>query len=133
MAYTSALQKLSESLKTTYENTIFSHSGNIGDTREKEVIDYLSKVMAHKYGFKSGEVFDENDDNSGQVDVIIYDNLFSTIFTDGTDKILAPIESTYGIVSVKSKMGTKELSDAISGIKKYNALKDLYVKKILFM
>lgn len=111
MAYTDTLKKLAENLKTTYENTIFTNSGNVGDTREKEVIDYLTKVI------------DENGINSGQVDVIIYDNLFSTVFTDGTAKIVAPVESTYGIVSVKSKMGTKELDHAIEGINKYCSLK----------
>lgn len=123
MAYTSTLTKLSENLKLTYENTIFSHSWNIGDSREKVVIDYLCKVMAHKYWFQSGEVFDENDNNSGQVDVIMYDNIFSTVFTDGTDKIMAPIESTYGIISVKSKMWVRELDNAIEWIIKYNSLK----------
>lgn len=123
MAYTATLQKLAQNLKIAYNNTIYFHSGNVGDTREKEVIDYLKKVMAHKYGFSSGEAFDENDANSGQVDVIIYDNLFSTVFSDGTDKIFAPVESTYGIVSVKSKMGTGELDNAIAGIQKFNNLK----------
>lgn len=123
MSYLSALQKLSKNLVGTYNNTLFAHSGNIGDTREKVVINYLSSVMAKKYGFQSGEVFDENDNNSGQVDIIIYDNLFSTIFSDGSNKIFAPVESTYGIISVKSQMGTKELDNAIDGIKKYNDLK----------
>jgi len=122
MAYTSTLQRLAKNLTTTYENTIFSHPGNVGDTREKEVISYLKKVMPRRYGFQSGEVFDKDDKESGQVDVIIYDNLFSTVFTDGTDKVVAPVESTYGIVSVKSKMGTKELNNAIVGIKKFDSL-----------
>jgi len=122
MEYVSCLQKLAENLITTYQNTIFSHSGNKGDTREKVVIDYLTRAMPHKYGFQSGEIFDEGGMNSGQVDLIIYDALFSTVFTDGTNKILAPVESTYGIVSVKSKMGIKELDNAIEGIKRYDAL-----------
>ena len=123
MAYTSTLKKLAENLKKTYENTIFSNPTNVGDTREKEVIHYLEKIMAYKYGFQSGEVFDAGDLNSGQIDIIIYDKLFSTVFTDGTDKIFAPIESTYGIISIKSKMGIRELDNAINGIKKYDILK----------
>lgn len=123
MAYTATITKLAANLKAVYENIIFSNPGDIGDTREKEVIQYLTKVMAHKYGFQSGEVFDENDVNCGQVDVIMYDNLFSTVFTDGSSKIFAPVESTYGIISVKSKMGVKELDNAIEGIKRYNNLK----------
>ncbi len=122
MAYTATLKKLAENLKTAYDSTIFAQGGDIGDSREKEVITYLTKVMAHKYGFQSGEIFDKNDKNSGQVDVIMYDNLFSTVFTDGSGKIFAPVESTYGIISVKSKMGVRELDNAIEGIKKYNSL-----------
>jgi len=123
MAYTATLKKLAENLKTVYENTIFTNPGNIGNSREKEVIDYLVKVMAHKYGFQSGEVFDVDDKNSGQIDIIMYDNLFSTVFTDGSGNIVAPVESTFGLISVKSKMGTGQLDHAIAGIKKYDALK----------
>ena len=122
MEYAKILQKLAENLKAVYQNTIYSQSSDKGDSREKAIIDYLTKVMPRKYGFQSGEVFDKTGNNSGQVDVIIYDNLFSTIFTDGTDKVLAPVESTYGIVSVKSLMGTNELDLAIDGIKNYDNL-----------
>ena len=95
----------------------------MGDTREKAIIDYLCRVMPHRYGFKSGEVFDEADTSSGQVDVIVFDNLFSAVFTDGTDKVLAPVESTYGVISVKSQMGIKELDNALEGVKKYDSLR----------
>ena len=78
--------------------------------------------MAHRYWFQSGEVFDEHDNKSGQIDVIIYDNLFSTVFTDWTDKILAPIESTFWAISVKSNMGIRELDNAIEWNEKYNSL-----------
>lgn len=123
MEYASILQKLAASLESTYKNTVFEHSGDVGDSREKGVIGYLDKVMPRQYGFQSGEVFDTEGNNSGQVDIIIYDDLFSTIFTDGTDKVLAPVESTYGIISVKSKMGIAGLEHAIEGIKHYDALK----------
>ena len=122
MHYTAIIQKLSESLKNAYKNNIHEHSGNKGSDREKEVIRYLSKVMPRNYGFQSGEVFDQKGENAGQVDVIIYDNLYSPIFTSGNDTIVAPVESTYGIISVKSKMGTKKLDQAIDGIKKYERL-----------
>lgn len=123
MAYTSTLRKLSENLNTTFENTIFENPTNVGDAREKQVIKYLMSVMAKRYGFGSGEVFDYNDNQSGQIDVIIYDALHSVVFSDGTSSnILAPMESTYGIISVKSQMGTKELNHAIKGVAQYNSL-----------
>ena len=123
MAYTSTLQKLSQSLTTTFENTIFTNPTNVGNTREIQVMEYLRNVMAKRYGFNSGEVFDLNDNQSGQVDVIMFDALHSVVFSDGiSNNIMAPIESTYGIISVKSVMGTKELTHAIKGIKQYDSL-----------
>ena len=123
MEYVTIIKKLSNNLITTYNNSIKKHPGSIGNKREKALIDYLSKVMPYKYGFKAGEVFDSEGGISGQVDIIMYDSLFSTIFTDDTDDIVAPVESTYGIISVKSKMGIKELNQAIDGVKKYDMLK----------
>lgn len=123
LSYQDLLHRLSSDLLNTYKNTIFSQSSDQGDSREKSVINYLNKVMPDKYGFSCGEVFDGDQSTAGQVDIIIYDKLFSPVFTDGTNKIVAPIESTYGMISVKSKMGTKELDNAIEGIRKYDGLK----------
>jgi len=66
--YTNTLLKMANILTEQY-NTIFKHAGNVGDSREKAVIDYLIKANADKYGFSKGEVFDKNDKSSGEVDV----------------------------------------------------------------
>lgn len=118
----SIFKKLTQDLRTTYENTMSKHSGTIGKIREEAVRNYLIQTMPKKYGFKSGEVFDEKMNISGQIDVIIHDNLFSNYFSSTETDIMSPVESTYGIISIKSKMGIKELNHAIEGIKKYNDL-----------
>lgn len=122
MKFQNIIKRLAANLKSTYETSLFEHSGNKGTEREQVLIDFLRKVMPPRYGFKSGEVFDRENNGAGQIDIIIYDALHSLVFKEGKDMV-CPIESTYGIISVKSKMGTKELEDAIGGIEKYEKLK----------
>ena len=119
--YKTSIDSLAKNLTAEY-NTIFEHSGDKGDSREKSLINFLKKVMPGKYGFSSGEIFDINDKNCGQVDIIIYDTLFSTVFTDGSNKIAAPCDSTYGIISCKSLLKTADLDNAILGIQNYEKL-----------
>jgi hypothetical protein len=119
--YVDTLLKLAKSLVAQYD-VIFDQSGDRGDSREKAVIAFLEKVNADKYGFSKGEVFDSNGDSSGEVDVIIHDRLFSPVFRDGSGKILAPVESTYGIIEVKSTLTITELESSIAKLKRYNDL-----------
>ena len=119
--YSDTITELSKLLVAQYEG-IFEHRGNKGDSREKILIEYLERVFPYQYGFSKGEVFDCNGDNTGEVDVIIYDRLRSVIFRDSSEKILAPVESTYGIIEVKSNLTTGELDKSIEKLKKYNAL-----------
>jgi hypothetical protein len=121
MTYISSLEKLSATLSGSY-NTIFEHGSSVGDTREKALIEFLKKVMPGVYGFSPGEVFDEHDARSRQLDLIIYDTNYSVIFSDGTGKILAPVESTYGFISVKSTLSTGGFAKAVNEINSYEGL-----------
>ena len=119
--YSNTLMELSKSLVAQYTG-ILEHPGNKGDAREKVLIEYLEKVFPCQYGFSKGEVFDRNGDNAGDVDVVIYDRLQSVTFYAGTGKILAPVESTFGIIEVKSKLTTGELKSSIEKLRTYNSL-----------
>lgn len=104
-------------------NTIFGHPWDMGDTRELKVIEFLEKIFPNKYWFSRWEIFDVEDQNCGQVDVIIYDKLFSLTFSDWTDKILSPMDSTYWIIEIKSTLTTTTLKDALDKIDSYSILK----------
>lgn len=116
------IRKMSYSIWEKY-NTIFSHSWNVWDSREKLLINFLTKIFPTKYGFSSWEVFDKDWLNSWQIDIIIYDYLYSLVYSDWTDwKILSPIESTYWIIEVKSTLTTKTLKDSLDKINMYSNL-----------
>lgn len=125
--YTNTLMKLSKSLSAQYE-TIFQSSTNVGNSREEAVRQFLEKVMPGKYGFDRGETFDKNDKNSGEIELIIYDKLFSVVFKASDGKILAPVESTYGIIEIKSTLTSSSgeskgtLEEAIEKLRQYDQL-----------
>jgi hypothetical protein len=120
--FSEALMKFSGSLVAQYE-TVFEHHGNAGDSRESAVNEYLLKVMPSHFGFSKGEMFDSVGANSGEVDLIIYDSVFSPIFSDGSGKILAPFESCFGAIECKSTLTTAELKDSVQKIEKYRSMK----------
>lgn len=120
--FADALMKFSGSLVAQY-NTVFEHHGNAGDSRENAVRDYLRKVMPSNFGFSKGEMFDTAGNNSGEVDLIIYDSVFSPIFSDGSGKILTPFASCFGAIECKSTLTTAELRDCARKIEKYRLMK----------
>jgi hypothetical protein len=120
--FAEALMKFSGSLVAQY-NTVFEHHGNAGDSREGAVNEYLRRVMPPRFGFAKGEMFDSAGTNSGEVDLIIYDSVFSPIFSDGSGKILAPFESCFGAIECKSTLTTTELKDCVRKIEKYRSMK----------
>ena len=67
-------------------------------------------------------MFDSGGAVSGEVDILIYDTVYSTVFHDGSGKILAPVESCYGAIECKSTLTTGELEDCIRKIAKYRAM-----------
>jgi hypothetical protein len=79
--------------------------------------------MPSNFGFSKGEMFDSAGSNSGEVDLIIYDSVFSPVFSDGSGKILAPFESCFGAIECKSTLTTTELRDCVRKIEKYRSLK----------
>lgn len=116
------IHQISQSLQQQSE-CIFQHKGNIGDSREKELIRFLEKVMPDRYGFSSGEMIDLSNNRSGQTDIIIYDKLFSPYFTDGSGKIVAPIDSVFGTIEVKSVLDDSALEQLKEQISTQSSLK----------
>ncbi|GJD38878.1 DUF6602 domain-containing protein [Methylobacterium bullatum] len=116
--YTDNLLRLSESLLAQYK-TIFKHLGNRGDSRENAVKEYLERIFPFAFGFSKGEMFDCRGRNSGEVDIIIYDRIYSPLFYDGSNKILCPTESSYGTIECKSTLTKKELNNCITKADRY--------------
>ena len=98
------------------DSSLFTHAGEIGTIRENIIGKFLRPYLPDCYSIGTGQIFDSADAMSRQIDVVLYDQLFSTALFKGDDVLLLPYESVYGTIEVKSTLSTKELGLAMDNI-----------------
>lgn len=101
---------------------LFTHMGDRGAFREEIIKDFLRPFLPDCYGLSSGEIFSMSGTQSAQVDVIVYDALFSTVLFRNGPQQLFPAESIYGSIEVKSKLSLSELDRACGNVASVKSL-----------
>lgn len=98
------------------------HTVTKGDHCEEEWIAFLRSFLPDKYAVDKGFVFDSKGDTSEQIDVIIYDALYTPlIYETATGEKYITAESVYAVFESKSKIGKSTLEYAnkkIESVKK---------------
>lgn len=79
-----------------------SHWGEEGHFKEVVLMNYLKRILPKHLSVGTG--FVRNDDKiTKQIDIIIYDNTFPALFTEG-DFVVTTSANVIGIIEVKSKI-----------------------------
>jgi len=118
-----ALRNAAHRLSADFEDSkLFDHSGDKGEFREQIVGRFLRPFLPDCYGIGSGQVFAADDEASKQIDIVIYDAIFSNVLFRDAGNSLFPSESVYGTVEVKSRLSTEELEDSIANIESVKCL-----------
>lgn len=114
----------SEILNSKLESSkLFEHNGLRGTCREEDLISIIRDCLPECYGMKSGQIFSTIDDKiSKQIDVVIYDSVFSNYFKRESSSSLFPCESVYGSIEVKSYLNEETFKQAIENIKSVREL-----------
>ncbi|MEM9795151.1 MAG: DUF6602 domain-containing protein [Pseudomonadota bacterium] len=123
-AYVRALDYLSSEIEGTVSviRDIIGHSGEIGTQVERAFHSALTKVLPERVGVSSGFVLDSVGGISSQLDIILYDKHgVPPIFQDGELGIF-PAEAVYAAGEVKTRLGSKEISDAWDKCFKFKSL-----------
>lgn len=96
------------------------HPGEKGMFREFFISEILSPLLPHHYGITSGIIVDANNNQSNQLDVIIYDKrkLPPLLMRDGAGII--PLDSTLIVIEVKSTLTRKDLETSLTSAIKLN-------------
>ena len=97
-------------------SNLFVHTGNRGHFRERIIEEFLRPLLPNCYGLGTGEIFSRTGNSSNQVDIVIYDDVFSTVFFRQKDIKLFPAESVYGTIEVKSRLTSHELESSVKNI-----------------
>lgn len=99
------------------------HNGSKGTVRENIINKVIRPFLPACYGLSGGEAFDNEGNTSKQLDLVVYDSVFSYIIPYIDNYIQFPCESIYGNIEIKSLLNKDELIKAIDNIKSMKGLK----------
>ena len=103
MDYYSALQKSGKILESYFEQSKdILHGGSKGTIRENIINKVIRPFLPFCSGISGGEAFDNQGNVSKQLDIVIYDAVFSYTVPYIDNFIQFPCESIYGNIEVKS-------------------------------
>jgi hypothetical protein len=105
------------------KSNLFTQMGDRGEFREKIIERFLRPFLPACYGVDSGEVFSADGQQSAQIDIVIYDAIFSTVLFRNGPRMLFPAESIYGSIEVKSNLTLDELDKACKNVASVKTLK----------
>ena len=124
MNYYTALIKSGKILEGYFEQSKnILHNGSKGTVRENIVNKVIRPFLPACYGLSGGEAFDSEGNTSKQLDLVVYDSVFSYIIQYIDNYIQIPCESIYGNIEIKSFLNKDELMKAIDNIKSMKSLK----------
>jgi hypothetical protein len=105
------------------DSRLFDHCGDRGEFRERIIKSFLRPYLPKCYGLGSGAAFSSDGNGSKQLDVVIYDDIFSNVLFRDESNSLYPCESVYGVIEIKSKIDGSQLESAVQNIKSLKMLK----------
>lgn len=89
------------------------HPVSKGDLSEVQWISFLKGFLPERYAVAKGFVFDSEGDVSDQIDIVIYDSLYSPlIFGAPNGEMYITAESVYAVFEVKQKLDKRNLEYA---------------------
>ena len=105
------------------ETGVYGHNLLKGETREHVLRDFLRDFLPNCYGLGTGQVFSADGQNSKQIDIVIYDTMYSLVMRLDDTQHLFPCESVFGNIEVKSKLNNEDLDEAVENIRSVKSLK----------
>lgn len=100
---------------------MISHPGSKGDATERHWIKFLQTYLPTRYKVDKAIVIDSKGNVSEQMDIVIYDSLYTPFIFNQDDFLYIPAESVYAVFEVKQD---------ISGNIEYAAKKVASVRKL---
>jgi hypothetical protein len=103
------------------------HEGEKGRTVENYLKMFLKEHLPKRFDVSSGFILDQQDNVSGQTDVIVYDASNCPVLETFEDNLIIPSDNTAAVIEVKSNLTQKDIEDAAD---KIAAIKSLGKSKI---
>ncbi|ABW19403.1 DUF6602 domain-containing protein [Alkaliphilus oremlandii] len=111
--YQKSISEEFNALKNRVRNIIgSSHWGEEGRYKEIILMNMLRRVLPKQLSVGTGFVLCSDNQMTKQIDIIIYDNRFPLIFSEG-DFIICSNENVVGIIEVKTKVYVRQIEEVI--------------------
>lgn len=124
MNYYSALRRSGKVLDAYFEQSKdVLHNASKGHIREVILNKVIRPFLPPCYGLSGGEAFDSTGVVSRQLDLVVYDALYSYTIPYAEGFIQFPCESVYGNIEIKSMLDKEEFENAIKNIASLKSLK----------
>lgn len=91
---------------------LFEHASAAGDATERHWIDLFNRYLPQRYRTTPAFVVDSDGRRSRQIDIAIFDNLYSPLLFPHGSGLHIPAESVYAIFEVKPTFSRQWLRDA---------------------
>jgi hypothetical protein len=114
-AFAAEQEVLAVQLKLSSES--ITHDGVMGEVNEQHFIHTLRKYLPKRYAADNGIVIDSNGATSDQIDIVIYDNLYTPTLLDQHAHRFIPAESVFCVLEVKPTINKKYLEYAANKAK----------------
>ena len=101
----------------------FGHMGDRGDVREERLTRFLREQLPGRYSVVSGEVIDAAGSQSGQTDILVYDNSNTRPLVTSGDVAILPAEAVLASIEVKTTLNSNENQKIVRGMKKMRSLR----------
>jgi hypothetical protein len=88
------------------------HAGEQGASNERIITKFLNEYLPKRYAVGHGKILAHTDEDSAQIDVIVYDSQRSPPLYTEEGLMIAAVESVYGVVEVKTTLDKDEIADA---------------------
>lgn len=117
------ISNIQKALKDYEAAENYNHPGLKGRAREIFVTNLLKPFLNPTFGICTGIVIDSNNNQSKQIDIIIYDkNVLPPSMLNDNEGII-PIESVLATIEVKTNLDSEELSNSIENARSIKFLK----------
>jgi len=104
------------------ETSAVTHTGIKGAKREDDLRAFIKERLPTRYGVATGEVVDQFNTSSPQLDVLVFDQTRNFSFSEGAGHVL-PAEALLASIEVKSKLNAGEVEKSCIAARKLRALR----------
>lgn len=102
---------------------LVEHSGEQGRENELALARVLASLIPGRFGTGSGLLIDASDQQSAQVDVVIFEQAMEAALFAQTTQLLFPIEAVYAAIEVKTTLTAEDVVEFGVKSAKLHALK----------